>query len=781
MDVSCASRLRLVKRVVLLGAILAFGLLSVPVPVSAQVLDRIEIVETPTEAEIHIVFNTRVLYLRHTPTDQGDLVRMFLDFPELDRSRRLGRELAASPPSDLVPKFSVTFPDQATNGLSVKFSRPVRFKVSQRDIRRSSRIVISVKLEKPQATPSAIAGSTPPVISSPPEEKAQPPLATPPPQVRSRPFAIPPFRPGMDIQRYAEDLMKQGRGALTAGDNEKAIQIFNALLNLPPHKQSQDAQELVGLARERNGEIAKAKVEYEQYLKAYPEGEGATRVRQRLATLAEAKPQVALRKFGERQARQIDEMTVYGSVYEYYYGGYTQQKTKAKDINTTTTLNTHDQSLLVSAFDITGRYRKNEYDNKFVVRGTHSWDFLAADDVRRNIARLRAAYFEHSSQDSYLLRVGRQPGNTGGILDYRFDGAWFRYTVAPQFLNVNLVGGLPREFSLDATSVPDDPRNFRADFKRHFYGANLDIGPVAGAWSGNAYVINQVVNGVVDRRAVGGELRYASNGKNAYSLIDYDISYGVLNVAMLNGTWVTEGGTTYTVLLDHRKTPYLQTTNALLGSGLTSIDGIFKSENESVLRQQAKTLTATSDLFMAGILHPVTKTWQLGGDVRMNRISGTSATNCLVVTPGTSVVFQNPNAVTDAPCSLQALPGTGDIWTYTVQAIGTDVPFQNSTFVMNGSYINSPTYQGQSLSLNSLGRFGQKWQVDTFVTLYHQKDSTNMRLYRVTPSLRIDYRWLDSWTFEAAGGVEKTITDSPTQRDSILRQFFFFGIRWDFS
>jgi hypothetical protein len=97
---------------VLCGILTLAGLLS-PGLTTAQVLDRVEIVETPNAAEIHIVFNTTALYLRHTPSDKGDLIRIFLDFPDLDRSRRFARELAASPPSDLVPKFSITFPDRA--------------------------------------------------------------------------------------------------------------------------------------------------------------------------------------------------------------------------------------------------------------------------------------------------------------------------------------------------------------------------------------------------------------------------------------------------------------------------------------------------------------------------------------------------------------------------------------------------------------------------------------------------------------------------------------------
>jgi len=750
----------------LCGVMIFAGLLS-PASATAQVLDRIEIVETPGAAEIHIFFNTRALYLRHTPSEKGDLIRIFLDFPEiLDRSRRLARELAVPPPSDLVPKFTVTFPDQAMNGLSIRFEKPVRFRISQRDMRSASRIVIAVKLDRPTVPPPV-----------PPEVKI-PSTTAPVAKGPKQPFDVPPFQPGMNIEKYADDLMALGRAALAAEESEKAVMIFNAALNLPPNRQSRDAQEMIGVAREQTGDIDKAKAEYEHYLKVYPDGEGAVRVRQRLAALAEVQKAVAQGRV-KKPVKKIDEMRVYGSVYEYYYGGYSQAKITDKVTNTTTKLDLHDQSMLQSAFDVTGRYRKDEYDTRVVARGTHSYDFMSDIDLRRNVYRLRALYLEHSSQDSYFLRVGRQPGNTGGVLDYRFDGAWFRYAAVPQFLSLNLLAGQPRQFSMSSNYVPDDPRNFTTDSNRYFYGANVDIGPFGQAWNGNAYYINQMVNGVVDRRAVGTEMRYASNGKNAFALVDYDIFFNVLNIAMLNGAWVTEG-TTFTFLADHRKTPYLQTTNALYSVQGASLDNI-NSGNAELLQAQAKAVTATSDLLMAGLLHSVTKDWQLGGDVRFNRISGTGQTNCLVIAPGTSTLFLNPNAITDAPCSLQAQPGTGNIFTYTAQAIGTNFPFESTTFVANASYITSPIYRGQSLTLNSLARIGQQWQFDTFVIFYHQTDDNKVELYRVTPTIRMDYRVLNSWTLEASGGVERTLTESPTQKDSTWREFFYFGLRWDFS
>lgn len=766
MGISYVSKLRIaVGGILLAGGISLIGL-GGPDPVSAQVLDRIEIVEHASEAEIHIVFNTRALYLRHTPSEKGDLIRIFLDFPDIDRSSRFSRELAASPPSDLVPKFSVTFPDQTTNGLSIQFAKPVRFRVTQRDIRSASRIVVTVKVEKPVAP-----------LPPPAEVK----LPAPKPAVPKGPkmaIEIPQFRPGTDMEAYAADLQKLGATALDAEDYEKAIEIYNALLNLPPNRQSQQAQEMAGVARERSGEIAKAKAEYEHYLRSYPNAEGASRVKQRLAALQEMKVPSAQAR-AAAQPKKIDEFQLYGSVYEYYYGGFSQMTITDKVANTTTKLQSHDQSLLQSAFDMTGRYRKDEYDTKAVVRGTHSYDMLADEEIRRNISRLRAMYFEHSKKDSYFIRVGRQPGNTGGILDFRFDGAWFRYTAVPQFLNINVVGGQPRQFSLQTAYVPDDPRNFRADLKRYFYGINFDIGPIGQAWSGNVYFLNQMVNGIVDRRAIGTEARYSSNGINLFSLIDYDVSYNVLNVAMANGTWVTSD-TTYTVMVDHRRTPYLQTTNALFGTPNASLD-LINSTNESLLRDQAKTVTATSNLFLAGILHSVSTNWQLGGDVRLNRISGTSASNCLIILPGTNTLFINPNAQTDSLCSLQALPGTGNIWTFTGQAIGTNVPFENNTVVFNSSYIDNNAYKGQSVSLNTLTRFGSQLQTNVFINFYHQTDSQDVELFRVTPTLRVDYRFSNGWTIEGSGGIEKTTTSSQTQKDSTLREFFFFGLRWDFS
>ena len=83
-------------------------------------------------------------------------------------------------------------------------------------------------------------------------------------------------------------LVEEGRAALAAGDLDRAVALFTQVGALPEHARTPEALELLGLARERKGQAAHARAEYEEYLERHPEGEGAERVRQRLDALLTA-------------------------------------------------------------------------------------------------------------------------------------------------------------------------------------------------------------------------------------------------------------------------------------------------------------------------------------------------------------------------------------------------------------------------------------------------------------------------------------------------------------
>ncbi len=692
-----------------------------PSPVAAQILDRIEVIQSRSTAEIHVVFTTRVIYQSHFPAERGNFVRVDLVLPQLDKSENLRRERLPSPPSTLLPEFMVSFPDRTTSttkSLMIQFRKPVAFKV--RSARDRTSIIISVPLNTGQ--PAEATGSSPRTSTT----------------LSQR-----------EIRKAADDLMARGRAALMAGEYEKATLIFIVLLDLPNNQHSRDAQELIGVARERNNELEEAQVEYELYLLQYPDSEGAVRVRQRLTALIGTTPKKPTRKsFKKPRAPSEVDASVFGSLSQYYFWGRTESITETINGGIESRLRQSglDQSLVVSTLNLTGRVRTPRYDTRVVLFGTHNLD-RPIQPERESEFRLRRAYVKHEDKKyGYMAQIGRQFGSFGGVLT-PYDGAWVRYGVLPK-LGVSLVGGLPQE----------DPvvSNLRLDLGHYFFGGDVDFGPIARNWSGDGYFIYQIADGIVDRQAVGGELRYASNRLSAFSFVDYDLSYDVLNIATLNGTFQTQGGTLLTWLVDRRLTPALQTKNGLLATGMTSVKAALRAVGEEQLRRHARALTAESDLLQVGVTYPLTTRWQLGADLSYSSISGT-----------------------DAAGVQPAVPGPGDTWSYTARAVGNNFLIRNHTLAINATYIGNPDFQAQSLSVNSLARFGESWQVDTSVNAYHQLDDNDLRLIRVTPSVRLGYRWRSNMLFEAEAGVEQAYTIGPNQLDSSLRQFFFVGYVWE--
>ena len=427
-----------------------------------KVLDKVEIVQAKSEIEIHIEFLTQVRYVRHFPNNtEASRIQVFLEFPQ-DSSISTKREFINSPSSDSVPSFIVNYPDQKANSIGVRFKKPIKFSITPDNSGRG--IVIRVPKEA--------------VVESEP-------IAEITPQVESTPLSDVPDRgAGMTDNDYAAMLVADSKAARGQGDYPKAIQLLNAALALPANNYSQEAQELIGNSREKMGEKAKAKAEYETYLKLYPKGEGADRVRARLLAIDRTFDKTTASVKGDKKVfKDIHENTIYGSWNQYYYDAHSHNYPNAGKNSTT-----HDQSSLVSAIDLTARFRQNEWDNKLVFRDTQTMNFLP-NNASRN--RLQAAYVEINNKESdFLARLGRQNGNSGGVLG-RFDGAWFRYGFTPQY-KLNFVAGTLDEYDID--------------YRRHFYGLNLDIGPINEKWSGNAFFIEQTVDHFIDRRGARGRV-----------------------------------------------------------------------------------------------------------------------------------------------------------------------------------------------------------------------------------------------------------------------------------
>lgn len=887
---------------VLLGGLVGVGMM----PAYAEIIDRIEINQVGDEAQIEIQFRTPIQYLRQASLSNGD-IRLYFNLLELDGLKLpLATESMRSPPSDIVPRFTVSYPE-LDSSLTVSFGRVLAYHVSAGKSGRSISIFIPVikpkkesvspasktgtgpavgaaaalqagldayqrgnyaaalatltplanmgdataqlmlgvmyekaqgttrsyrkaaaryrqaaeqgnaeaqyKLgvlyergkgvpqdknlaaewyrkaadqgkiaarakaaaevraatEAPPAPPSPI--TTAPAIVAPPivppeivaggnaaapvAGEAAPPLPpSPPPPEAVVDLSSAAQRSVEDIEQEAQELITSARLALQHGQNEAAIGTLNRLLNLPPNRQSQAAQELVGVAREKTGELAKARAEFQLYLKLYPNATDAKDVAERLARLpveGEAKPAQAAPK----KTFAAEKLTVFGSVSQTYYKGVSHADSfiLASDLTTTaSSLTRTDQSQLISTVDLSARQRTETTDTRLVLRESYSADYLPGKEDRN---RLTAAYVEQSARDRrYLYRLGRQTGSAGGVPG-RFDGAWAGYSLNPMW-RVNGVIGTDHLFLRSGTKLSMYP----AELRKNFAGMSVDLTRLPEQWSGSAYLIQENAdNGIVERRAVGMEAHYFEMRRNYMGLLDYDTLFKAVNIAMFQGNWTTPAETSFNLLVDHRKSPSLRLSNALMGQPVQSLAAVLQSGvTMDILYADAKAMSAISNTYMVAVNHPYTPKLRLGGDFRISNMSGTGATS------------------TGQPAS----PGSGNTYTYSVQATGNNLFFENDLGVAIASYTDAPTYKAESLAFTQVETFRQNWRVDMLLQFYWQNDNFGTHQTQIRPRLKLNYRLNDSVNFECEGGIEDAHTSSATQNDKTRRKYFFAGYRWDF-
>ncbi|MBI3545057.1 MAG: hypothetical protein HY081_00470 [Gammaproteobacteria bacterium] len=590
-------------------------------------------------------------------------------------------------------------------------------------------------------------GTTTPPVAAAPTPVPPTPSAKLPRQTAVAPAFLPSVTasgPASSYDTEALALMDKSRAALAQGDNKSAISSLDKLLRLPPNRYSQDAQEYIGLARQRAGETTAAKNEYQLYLRLYPEGEGADRVRQRLAALEPTKTAVQAPTLKVVKPKTEAQSTIIGNLSQFYFHGASKVDTTTlatgTNPQTQAGLTQTDQSAIVTNLNLTHRYRSDQYDNRFVFRDTFTRNFIQGQD---NSNRPSAIYYDVKDRKlDYTARVGRQPGGTAGVLG-RFDGLLAGYNFNSKW-KINAAAGIPTDISYDS--------------HLSFQGMGLDLGPFADHWGGSVYTIRQKVDGVIDRNALGSELRYFSPSFSIYSLFDYDTGFQDSNIAMIQGNWTATNGTSAHMLLDRRKTPSLGLVNALIGEADTSIKSQLQTKTYDQLKQQAKNQTATNDSRNIGITQPMGTHWQMGLDMSTSHTSSTVGT---ATSPG--------------------LPDSGTTRTYTSNFIGTGLFSARDVSVLTYSRTNAPTSTGNLYALTNRLLLGANWEWETTLSWFTSHETTsNSDSKRFSPTIKPRYKWKENITLEAEFGEEHTDTTSPTTTDKNTRRYWSIGYRWDF-
>jgi tetratricopeptide (TPR) repeat protein len=592
------------------------------------------------------------------------------------------------------------------------------------------------KFAAPAAAATPPAPAPAPAAMTPALAPPEPAISAQAQQAQPAAAAAPPPPPGS-----AEALMAEGRGAIVREDYAAAIRAFTQLLALSPNSLTRDAQEFLALSYERRGDIARARTEYENYLKRYPDGEDSARVRQRLASLS-TEPQVAALRAPSEPQQGWRSFTS-GSLSQFYYRGNSKIDSQPLGPNALdrTTLSVVDQSALITSLDLNARVLDDTHENRVAFRDINTRNFISGQE---SVNRLDSAYYDYRYKPANAsARLGRQPGNNAG-LPGRFDGALLGYGLSSSTRLV-LSAGEP--------VVP----GFSIDSVQRFYGVSAELGPFNQHWSGAVYMFRQTVDGIADRDAVGMEARYFSPQGYFSSAVDYDTLFSHLNFATAQGNWIAPWKTAFNVLLDYRMTPTLQTTNAIIGEATTSIRQLLNIYSEEELRQRARAVTAQSAIAYGGLTHPVSSVWQLGANLSVTRISHTDGTN-----------------------NYPATPGSGYIYTFTAQAIGTGLFATRDVNVVSASRVSADTYTGLAGQLTSRFPVGANWTLDGAVLWYKQDNQDGSTLQRISPVGRASYRWRNSMSLELEAGIENTSATSAFLQEDTRRYFFSAGYRWDF-
>ncbi len=572
--------------------------------------------------------------------------------------------------------------------------------------------------------PTAPAQPTPPVAAAPAEQPAPP-----------RPQALP------EVEQRATELMKKARQALTAKKYDEAIDALNQLLLLPPNDKSQEAQELIGVAWERAGNLDRARTEYSLYLKLFPQGEGADRVAQRLAALAPEAPAAAPGASATAAARPAPARRITGSIGQYYYGGIARSQSLvnlAAGIDQST-LSRTTQSAIVTSADLAGRYDSENAETRVVLRGTGSTNLKASS---HNSSLLSAAYADYRRTDNgFAIRAGRQSAVSGGLLGL-FDGVSMAYPVRPGLV-LDVMGGQPAN---QLVSTPSE----------RLYAAMLEATTLFERWSGDIYLIDQTSQGITNRRALGTEVRYSGAVLSGYSLLDYDTNFRKLNAASLQASLLAPGQTAITLLVDQRKAPSLELTNALISTGATSLKTLLQMQTLAQVRDAALATTADARQALFSVSRPIAERWQFSGDVRYSEVGALPAVG-----------------------NFTATPATGAQFTYSLQFTGSNLYSPRDINGFNLSYITSPFFHGGQIAYNNLtGLRGNQITLEPSIRYYLQHDDQGTRLVRWTPSVRLSYRLTERASLLGESIFERSTTDGPLNHDRTNSVFFYLGYRY---
>jgi hypothetical protein len=576
--------------------------------------------------------------------------------------------------------------------------------------------------------------------------------------------------------------MDEGRAALKHNSFREAIQLFTKVLGYPENQYSAEAQELLALAHQRSGHSGEARAIYEDYLRRYPKSEGSQRVKQRLAGILTAQDEagaplrvaatapIGALPVGKFSPTRETTWTLVGGVSSFYI--HDDANTTARDTslapNPSANVDDHSvhQNEILTTVDLQATWNNDKTSGKIRFSGGEEHRFSTnqngpTGDQKDQIGVSQAS-LDMVIKDWNLRTVaGRQTYNGDGVFG-RFDGTVFSWQALP-ILKFDAVAGSP------ANSRYNLP--FTAE--RYFYGGGVGVGPLFGGVEASIYYNEERGRWLVDREAVGTDIRYSDPTKFAFANVDYDLRFRQLNEAVFSGSWILPSGATIYGGADYRRVPFLSSWNVLLNQPFGTLYDFLKNQvavGQPLTNEQVEQLAlAETPLYksaMIGFSHPLSDKLQFSADATIANLSRT-------ITPA---------GLLDPSLAQLA---AGNEYYATGQLISTNI------FKDGDMYIGAFHYAQQETNTQYVVDFNTRYPIVNDLMLaprlrlgYNVYGGTGLRQYTVMPSLLVDYSWNPNLTFEAEIGTQWTRSIGgilPGVKTNDTELFATIGFRYNFA
>ena len=554
---------------------------------------------------------------------------------------------------------------------------------------------------------------------------------------------LPPVEPigadaGLDPAQR-KSLLDEARKSMRARDYSHAVQVLTKLQRQPEFPERALVQEMLGLARERMGETAHAKAEYEEYLRRYPQGAAADRIRVRLrilrAAAATARTGGLSGGFNEDQGWRVT-------------GGASQlfrRDSFGTDLNGPLFATVVQNALFTDA-DLFAHRDGERFAMSFRVNGGYEKSFLPADTAGvTNRARITTAFFDITDRVTEVrARVGRQTTTDDGIFG-TFDGGTVSYQLRPSWTIRGTVG------------MPVDNSGDGVDSQDKFQALAVQYGPELGHWDTSLFVNREQFDGIRDRQAVGAEFHYFVPTRSLVSYIDYDTSFKSINALVLLGTLQLPGRWQLTADLERRNAPILTTRSALIGQTATTLPELQQTFSLDQIFQLAQDRTPVLSSYILSALKQLGERFQLILDV-----------------------FEIEETSTPASGGVEAFDGTaGRTISYQAQILGSSLLRSGDFNQFVVRYDHTSIYN--TIGWQYLGRFPVygAWRIGPRLAFQRKESANGVTQLLYSPYAHLDYQ-RNGRILEVEAGAELGRNPPFVELGNTTRLFVSVGYRINF-